>query len=134
MDNSKYKILGKKLIEKHPEIAKNLMSKPILLDISHLPAIKKLIEKDERTLQKSQFEKREVVVAVILKLYDPDSLEGYKNMRKGLRTAISTLYLCKSDLISHISRKVNNLLSVYKDFQSDVNYFVETISELFDDY
>ena len=124
------RILGAKLKDRYPDIAKSLVSEPILFDLDLLPRIKEIIESDIRVSEKGEFERKELIVAVILKLYDPYHLEGYKKMKRGLPKAISELFPHSSkSLISHLSRKVNNLISIYRTFEQDVNYFVGLISD-----
>jgi len=129
MTDINYKILGQKLIEKHPEIAKDLVNRAVLYDLGIIPEITDIIFCHDKIQGINDFEKREIILAVILKLYDPDHLEGYKKMKSGLRGSIAILFKCSPTRITHLSQKVNNLLSIYKDFEVNVDYFVNLIIE-----
>lgn len=131
MPQINYEILGKKLVEKYPVIAKELIAQPLIYDLSKLDSIKQIIYSDPILLNKTQSEKKEYFVAVTLKLYDPDHLNGYKKIRKGLRREITNLFNCSPSLISNLSKKVTILLTVYKDFENEVNYFADRISKEF---
>ncbi len=132
MKSINYELLAKKLIIKHPELARELINAPKLEDTTFLPEIRKAIESDERLKGASKYEKRDAVIAVILTLYDPDHLEGYKKMRNGLRLSLSKLFSCNPVIISYLSKKVNNLLVIYTDFKDDVRYFADLILKKLD--
>ena len=123
------KIIGQKLLKKYPEIAKSLINEPTFSDFNLIVQIRTIIEADPRLNGKNNYQIRELIVAVIIKLYDPDYIESHKNMKKGLRCAMSTTLQCSPRLISYLSKKVHDLMFIYRSFESDVSYFVEIISK-----
>ncbi|PKP11970.1 MAG: hypothetical protein CVU09_00280 [Bacteroidetes bacterium HGW-Bacteroidetes-4] len=131
MPQINFEILGRKLVNKYPTIAKELIEYPKIYDLKLLPQIKETILTHPRLSNKTATEKKEYFVAVALILYDPDHLAGYKKIRTGLRREISTLFNCSPTLISNLSKKVTILLSIYKFFKADVNYFADMISKEF---
>jgi len=129
MQHINYEVLGKKLIERYPTVAKELIQLPALQDLKLLPAIQELIYSNIRILPKSKTIKKEYLVSILLTLYDPDCLAGYKKMRKGLRKAISELLNCDPSLISHNIKKVNIYIAVYEEFADNTRYLADIIKE-----
>ncbi len=130
MTNIDYEILGKKVLEKYPYIAKELIETPTLNNLELLPEILQTIQEEKGTpiSKKQHTDFRMIVTAVIVKLYDPEIFSGYKrNLRHGLRQSLSNQMNCSPTQISHLLKSVRDYLSIYSDFAQEVIYLYEKI-------
>ena len=125
-----FDVLGKKLLQQYPYIANQLIIQPKLTSTSLIPDIHDLFEEQFKTNQR---DKQLVFICVIVRLYDPDALEGYKPLKKGLRKILSETLNLYPTQISHHLQKVRDYLPIYADFANHVGYFYEVISKEFDD-
>ncbi len=127
-----YELLGRKLVSNYPAIAKDLIQHPVLYDMSLVPLIAEHVFNHKILIGKTKTEKKEYLVAIILMLYDPEMLSGFKRrMRTGLRSELNKIIAGCPTVISNIYRKVEILLKVYKDFNSEVERIVDEIRNKF---
>ncbi len=128
MAETNYEILGRKVKMLYPEIAEKLISKPVLSDIEKIPDIFCTCHFNQNTDHKTKL----FFIAVILKLYDPDVLAGYKrNLSKGIRGRIAVLFGSSETAISNNIKTVRDYYSVLRWFYSDVNYIYQEISKVY---
>ncbi|MGE4289957.1 MAG: hypothetical protein AB7E36_14835 [Salinivirgaceae bacterium] len=127
-----FEILGRKLVDAYPAIAEKLITNPILTDFSHIPDIVKIIYQQPQVSNTTNTKKVEYLVAVIIKLYDPDLFTGYKRkMKTGLRRELNKYIPGTPTYISNIYKKVDSLFNIYKSFNVEVNNIVSEISSKF---
>ena len=73
---------------------------------------------------------RYTFIAVILSLYDPDILQGWKvNLKYGIRKQIALLYSVDETVISHNLQTVRNYYAIYRNFKKSVDYISDQIKE-----
>ena len=120
-----YETLGRKVAELYPDIAKQLIITPTLCELSLIPEIFSTHFKDS-TESNSRF----VFIGVILSLYDPDVLTGFKtNLRYGVRSEIAKIFSVSDTVISHNLQIVRNYYMIYRKFKTSVDYISHQISE-----
>ena len=124
MENSDYTILGRKVVSIYPEIAKNLTIEPLLSDLRLIPLI------FEKMPLKCEKDARFIFIGVILSLYDPDVLNGFKtNLRYGVRGELAKIFKISETVISHNLQTVRNYYMIYRKFKTSVDYISHQISE-----
>jgi len=97
---------------------KQMLSQPLLFDFNLLPKIKDIVYALEGVA-----DYRKTFICVVLLLYAPKSLMGYK-MPRYLRTAIGNCVGIKPECAPQVSNIVSNLLleyKVYRTFRENVN-------------
>ncbi len=110
-----YEILYRKLDKKYHHIVEELVQFPKVENLGLLPKIKRVVYSSPLISFKRENLKKEYFVAVVLTLYDPDHLKGYKKIRSGLRVEISKQLGCSPTLISHISTNLKTRLKSNKN-------------------
>lgn len=128
MTEINYEIIGRKLKVFDPATFKELNDIPKLSDIS---VICQILE-DISCLQfKSNFTKEYIYLAIILKLYEPDVLNGWKRgmAKNGLRPILSDYFACCTSNISNYIPRVRNCYLIYKVFKEEVDYIALEIGE-----
>ena len=69
---------------------------------------------------------RRVFVLVIVSLYSPKSLVGYK-LNEGLRDRLAALFMCEKSLVSHLMRNTIFWYKNDKSYQDAVNLALEEL-------
>ena len=120
-----YEILGRKVAELYPDIAQKLRVTSILIDPELITDIR------ERYFSSTDSTKSKLVfIAVILNLYDPDVLTGWKrNLCKGVRHCLASQFSVSDTAISNNIQTVRNYYTIYRKFKIEVDYFSEQISK-----
>lgn len=125
MTEINYNAIGRKVAALYPELVKEMMVSPALEDINLIPEIFSNHFKDP-----SDSEKRMVFIGVILSLYDPDVLAGWKpTLKYGIRTQIAKIYSVGETVISHNLQTVRNYYLIYKKYKSQVDTITNQIKE-----
>lgn len=125
MADINYEILGRKVSELYPNIAKELVKSPQLCDISLIEEIH-----DQHFSDKQSAKSKLIFIAVILQLYDPDVLSGWKrNLCRGIRNHIAILFSVSDTAISNNIQTVRNYYAIYRKFKTEVDYFSDLISK-----
>jgi hypothetical protein len=116
-------ILGYKLRVLYPELVKELEKKPRLSDISAIPELIKTYYDPADRL---------VFLAVILNLYDPDVLAGWKrNLCRGIRSQLAELFDVSPTAISNTVGTAQNYMLIYKNFKDKVERLSNEIAEIY---
>ncbi len=126
-DNINYQILGRKFYVLYPELAGKHIneSEPILTDINLIDEI----FHEHFSKAKFNYQTRLTFIAVVLKLYDPDMLGGWKTkLCIGVRSRLSQLAGVRDEAISNNLRIVRNYYEIYKGFKEKVDYFTREIT------
>jgi len=120
-----YKLVYLKLKERYPEIAKELVpDQPPMHALEMLEAFTIFCKvKGIRSLSipEGRTEMRDLFLAVLIKLYDPEYLLHKKKLRKGLRPKMASLLRSQESIISYNLTNVKNYLMIYKDFREEVD-------------
>jgi len=120
-----YEILGRKVAELYPVITKELVRTPIFCDVSLLTEIHNQHFSDRKGA-KSKL----IFIGVILQLYDPDVLSGWKrNLCRGIRSQLAMLFNVSDTAISNNIQTVRNYYMIYKKFKTEVDYISDEISK-----
>ena len=120
-----YEILGRKVAELYPDIAEKLIVSPVLSDTGFITEIKEIYFSDSQST-KSKL----VFIAVILNLYDPDVLSGWKrNLCNGVRHILASLFGVSDTAISNNIQTVRNYYTIYRKFKTEVDYFSSEIGK-----
>tara|TARA_R110002050_G_C8959767_1_gene514191 strand:+ start:6985 stop:7359 length:375 start_codon:yes stop_codon:yes gene_type:complete len=108
-----YEILGRKVATYYPEVAKELSGEPALTDFDLIPEI-----------FKNHFEAKELEnlakIAIIVKLYDPDALDGWKLLKRGILPRLALLLGVKTCTISNHVTSARGYMLVYQGFKNTV--------------
>lgn len=121
MNKINYSQLGRKLLKKHPDLARELIisSKPAFNNFNLIPDLKAIYDKlaDKPTCTKEITDYRLYFIAVIVRFYDPDAITNTRQcMRNGLRKQLSDTLNCKPTQISHLFRSVKDYFYIYSSF------------------
>lgn len=120
-----FETLGRKVAELHPDIAKQLVVIPTLCDLSFISQIF-----DAKFRESKEPNARFVFIGVILSLYDPDVLSGWKsNLKCGIRKKLANIYSVDDTVISHNLQTVRNYYMIYRNFKKSVDYISSQIKE-----
>lgn len=128
-----YKVIYLKLIERYPDIAKELTANVRTLDGYEMLKVFTLFCKikgiQHLKIDHDKEYTRDLFIAVFVKIYDPDYLECKKQLRAGLREKVAIL-LSREGVLSGISQlavKVRDYMQVDKGFRKEVEYIYQTI-------
>lgn len=125
-------LIGYKLRALYPELAKELTSSQMLADLSLIPTIYETHFKNAPKSEDERFNGRLIFVGVILKLYDPDTLEGWKrNMVKGIRNQLAGIIGVTPTAISNHIGTVQNYMLIYQKFKDKVENLSKEIAEVY---
>jgi len=120
-----YETLGRKVAELYPDIAKQLHVKPDLNDLSIIQQIF-----DSRFKDNPDTNKRFIFIGVVLSLYDPDILRGWKQyLNRGIRRELSSICGVSETAISHNLQTVKDYYNIYVTFKKSVDYISALIKE-----
>lgn len=108
-----YEVLGRKVAMYYPEVAKELSGQPALTDFDLIPEIFKnhFEGKDLENLAK---------IAIIVKLYDPDALDGWKWIKRGVLPRLALLLGVKTCTISNHIKDARSYILIYQGFKDTV--------------
>lgn len=122
-----YEILGRKVAELYPDIAQKLIVHSVLSDPELITELRELyFEHIDSTKSKLVF------IALILNLYDPDVLTGWKrNLCKGVRHTLAGMFSVSDTAISNNIQTVRNYYAIYRKFKTEVDYFSSEISKVY---
>lgn len=128
-----YKVIYLKLIERYPDIAKELTAIQRPMDGYEMLRVFTLFCKikgiQHLKIDHDKEYTRDLFIAVFVKIYDPDYLECKKQLRAGLREKVAIL-LSREGVLSGISQlavKVRDYMQVDKGFRKEVEYIYQTI-------
>jgi len=125
-----YEILGRKVAELYPNITKELVKTPTLSDVTLLTEIY-----HQQFSIRSDAKSKLIFIGVILHLYDPDVLSGWKrNLCRGIRSQLAMLFNVSDTAISNNIQTVRNYYMIYKKFKTEVDYISEEISKQYQDH
>lgn len=131
MADINYEILGRKVSELYPEIAKELIKSPQLCDISLIEEIH-----DHHFSENQSAKSKLIFIAVILQLYDPDVISGWKMLCKssGIRSKLAILLNVSCPQISNHIQTVRNYYTIYRKFKTEVDYFSDLITKQYQEH
>lgn len=123
-------MLGLKVRTLHPDLAEELLKSPRLKDAQLVPEIFNRVSEIDITGNRYAFNKTHLIVAVILHLYDPDVLEGWKrNLCRGVRSQLSACFDVCDTAISNNIMTVKNYYLTYRKFKEKVDLISDEIAE-----
>lgn len=134
MDKINYSQLGRSLVKKHPDLAKELIesSKPVFDNFDLIPILRDIYDQytDQPECTKETTEYRLIFIAVIIRLYDPDAIgNGKRYMRAGLRIKLSETLELSPCRISNLFQMVRDYFHIYSSFTNRVGYFYTKIND-----
>jgi len=134
MQKINYSQLGRKLLKKHPELAKELIdsSKPAFNNFEMIPDLKEIYDKltDPPKSTKEVTNYRLIFIAVIVRFYDPDAVTTNRRyLRAGLRKKLSETLNLSPCRISNLLQMVRDYTQIYSSFTGKVGYFYTKIDE-----
>ena len=110
----KFETLGRKVAVKYPELVEELLVPPLLTNKDLIPEVL------NKQFAGKEIEKYEVI-AVVLRLFDPEVLEGYKSkVMPGTRTNLSNYFGVSGTAISNNVASIKNYWHVYRKFKEKV--------------
>lgn len=125
-----YEILGRKVAILHPDIAERLNSSPKLTDVLLVSEIFRRVSETELSGNRYNFNHTHLIIGVILNLYDPDVLEGWKrNLCRGVRSQLALCFNVCDTAISNNIQTVRGYYLTYRKFKESVDYISAQISE-----
>ena len=123
-------ILGRKVRELYPEIAEKLTVIAALSDLELITDIH-----DQYFSSEQSTKSKLIFVSVILNLYDPDVLSGWKrNLCKGVRHRLASMFCVSDTAISNNIQTVRNYYTIYRKFKTEVDYFSKEISKQYQEH
>ena len=126
MQKTNYETLGRKLTKLYPHIAQQLSPiKPIFSDMFKIRNIWFIV-----CNEKYDYSSRAIFIGVVLSLYDPEVLAGFKlKLKTGIRSELAFILNSKETIISHNIRTVKNYYEIYSDFKKTVDSISTQIVE-----
>lgn len=134
MNKINYSQLGRNLVKKHPDLAKELIesSKPAFDNFELIPVLKEIYDKyaAQPNSTKELTEYRLHFIAVIVRFYDPDAIgNGKRYMRTGLRKKLCETLDLSPGRISDLFQMVRDYFQIYSSFTNKVGYFYTKIQD-----
>ena len=125
-----YEILGRKVAELYPEIAEKLRVESKIKDLELISEIHDLYFNSTDSSKS-----KHIFIAIILNLYDPDVLTGWKrNLYKGVRHRLAGMFSVSDTAISNNIQTVRNYILIYRKFKTEVDYFSTEISKQYQEH
>lgn len=118
------KLFRKKVEKLYPTVAQNIVPLPTLSDTSFIPELFRRFSKvvNNSAMKGSELQElRALFVAVALKLYDPDYVDGYKTrVINGLNDEISQLFGIEKSTCSWLINQAAGRIRIYKEMAEAV--------------
>lgn len=116
----------------YPSIVQELTPKPVLNNFKSIPdLLNRYCELSGSTIddvRKNRNNERLVFIAVVVKAFDPISIDDIENLLpRGLRIVLSDVLHCHTTQISNSIQTVRTFMKIYADFRDRVSYFYSEI-------
>ena len=125
------KLFRKKVEKLYPTVAQDVVQFPTLTDTSFIPELHRRFSKvvNKSAMKGSELhELRALFVAVALKLYDPDYVDGYKTrVANGLNDEISQLFEIEKSTCSWLINQAAGRIRIYKEMAEAVQEICDEI-------
>ena len=118
--------LAKKVRVLYPDLVNELEREPRIKDIGFMPKVCQTIEKIELPDNgRYSFNRNHLIIGVVLCLYDPDVLEGWKTkLNRGIRGKLATYFnVCPTAISNHIVtvRGYYQTIKKFKDYTDSIS-------------
>jgi len=125
------KLFRKKVEKLYPKVAQNVVQTPTLSDTSFIPELYRrfsIVVNKSASKGSESTELRALFVAVALKLYDPDYVDGYKTkVMNGLNDEISQLFGIEKSTCSWLINQATGRIRIYKEMAEAVQEICEEV-------
>lgn len=125
-----YALLGRKLVKEYPYLADELIQPPKLIEMNLIPEIWDYYCKIFEGIDK---DRTIIFIAVTVKLFDPDAVDGWKPMKHGLRNEISKASNICHTQVSHLLKAARTYNTLYPRFKENIETYFDVIHKKFND-
>lgn len=126
------RIFRRKVQQQFPEIAERVVELPVLSDVNEIADLYQvftsLVRLPDHSKSSEIADFRTLFIAVALRLYDPDYVNGYKKkVRNGLRSMIATLFKIDYNYVSTLFALAVARVQIYKSMADNVDRIYSVI-------
>ncbi len=126
------RIFRRKVQQQYPEIASRVVEQPVLSDVNEITDLYKiftsLVKLPDNSKSSEMADFRTLFIAVTLRLYDPDYVNGYKKkVRNGLRSMIAYLFQIDFNYVSSLFALAVARVQIYKSMSDNVEKIYSVI-------
>lgn len=126
------RIFRRKVQQQFPEIAERVVELPVLSDVNEIADLYQvfisLVRLPDQSKSSEIADFRTLFIAVTLRLYDPDYVNGYKKkVRNGLRSMIATLFKIDYNYVSTLFALAVARVQIYKSMADNVDRIYSVI-------
>jgi hypothetical protein len=127
------KVFRRKVEKLYPEIAESVTNSPIFTDVDSISGLYNCFVRLVKPLKDSDNEFRVLFFGVILKLYDPDYVAGFrKKVKDGLRPVMAKLFCIEEETVSWWFSQVKGRMLIYKDIADNIDVICHKLTEFKD--
>jgi hypothetical protein len=126
------RIFRRKVQQQYPEIASRVVEQPVLSDVNEITDLyhifTSLVKLPDNSKSSEIADFRTLFIAVALRLYDPDYVNGYKKkVRNGLRSMIAYLFQIDFNYVSCLFALAVARVQIYKSMADNVEEIYSVI-------
>lgn len=126
------RIFRRKVQQQYPEIASRVVEQPVLSDVNEITDLyhifTSLVKLPDNSKSSEMADFRTLFIAVTLRLYDPDYVNGYKKkVRNGLRSAVAYLFQIDFNYVSSLFALAVARVQIYKSMSDNVEKIYSVI-------
>jgi hypothetical protein len=126
------RIFRRKVQQQYPEIASRVVEQPVLTDVNEITDLyhifTSLVKLPDNSKSSEIADFRTLFIAVTLRLYDPDYVNGYKKkVRNGLRSMIAYLFEIDFNYVSCLFALAVARVQIYKSMADNVEKIYSVI-------
>jgi hypothetical protein len=126
------RIFRRKVQQQYPEIANRVVEQPVLSDVNEITDLyhifTSLVKLPDNSKSSEIADFRTLFIAVTLRLYDPDYVNGYKKkVRNGLRSMIAYLFQIDFNYVSSLFALAVARVQIYKSMADNVEKIYSVI-------
>lgn len=126
------RIFRRKVQQQYPEIASRVVEQPVLTDVNEITDLyhifTSLVKLPDNSKSSEIADFRTLFIAVALRLYDPDYVNGYKKkVRNGLRSMIAYLFEIDFNYVSCLFALAVARVQIYKNMADNVEKIYSVI-------
>lgn len=124
------KVFRRKVEKLFPEVAEQVTIRPLLTDFNNISCLYNCFVRLVKPLKDSDNEFRVLFFGVILKLYDPDYVAGFKKKTiDGLRPVMAKLFDISEESVSWWFSQAVGRMSVYKNISDNIDMISRELVE-----
>lgn len=132
------RIFRRKVQQQYPEIASRVVEQPAFTDVEEIADLyhifTSLVKLPEDSKGSDVTDFRTLFIAVALRLYDPDYVNGYKKkVRNGLRSMIAYLFKVDFNYVSVLFALAVARVQIYKSVSDNVDKIYSVILQSIED-